>query len=105
MFKKTIWTLMLILTLPAVLTAHGGSHKRVMGTISKVEAANIDITTADGHEVAVALTSKTHFMTHKKKAEAEDAKVGMRVIVELSTDGTAETVRLGKMTSPPPKTH
>jgi len=101
MFKRTIPMLMLLLALPVVLLAHGGSHKKVMGTISKLEVANMQITTTDGHEVDVALTSKTHFMKNKKKAAATDAKVGMRVVVELSTDGTAETVRLGKMTSTP----
>jgi len=104
MFKRIIAMLILILALPAVLLGHGGSHKKVMGTISKVEAAKIHITTTDRHDVDVALTSKTHFTKMKKKAAATDAKVGMRVVVELSTDGKAETVHLGKMTATPLKT-
>ena len=105
MLKRIIAILMLSLALPALLLAHGGSHKKVMGTISGVDVAQLHVTTTDGHDTDVPLTSKTVFMKGKKKVAATDAQVGMRVVVELSTDGTAETVRLGKMVSAPAKTH
>lgn len=106
MFKKTISILILTWALPAFVLAHGGSHKKVAGTISRIESAKLHVTTKEGHDIQVALTSKTSFVNDKKKASREDAKVGMRVVVELTSDGkTAEKVHLGRMSTAPQKKH
>lgn len=106
MFKKTISILILTCALPALVLAHGGSHKKVTGTISRIESAELHVTTKDGHDTHVVLTSTTSFVNDKKKASRKDAKVGMRVVVELTSDGkNAEKVHLGKMSKVPQKQH
>lgn len=102
MLKRMIATLMVI-ALPVVVFAHGGSHKKVMGTISKIEATKLHITTADSHDSDVALTSKTRFTLNKKASSLKAVKAGMRVVVELSSNGTAEAIHLGKMDPKPAK--
>lgn len=104
MLRRITSMLSLMLVLPALLLAHSGSHKKVMGTIVRIEVTNIHIRTTDGNDVNVALTSKTSFTKDKRKAEATDARVGMRVVVELSADGTAEAVQLGKIPPTPAAT-
>ncbi|HVT04022.1 MAG TPA: hypothetical protein VHL58_11695 [Thermoanaerobaculia bacterium] len=77
--------------------AHGGTGKKVMGTISKVEATRIHLKLKDGHDSDITLTAKTRFEIGEKTATMKDAVVGRRAVVSLAKDGTAEEVSLGKM--------
>lgn len=96
---KRIVSILVVAALPVVALAHGGSHKKIMGTISKVEAARLHITTKDGHDSDVTITSNTKFDLNKKASSMKAVQRGMRVVVELSSKGTAEMVHLGKMDS------
>lgn len=102
MLKRMI-AVLVVAALPVVALAHSGSHKKVMGTISKIEATRLHITTKDGKDSDVKITSKTKFTLNKKASSLKAAKPGMRVVVELSSKGPAETVHLGKMDPKAPK--
>jgi len=77
--------------------AHGGTGKKVMGTITKVENMKIHLKLKDGHDSDIALTAKTRFEIGEKTATVKDAVAGRRAVVSLAKDGTAEEVSLGKM--------
>lgn len=79
--------------------AHGGGHKKIMGTITKIDATMIHVKSADGHDNDVKLTAKTRFEIGEKKASFKDAVAGRRAVIAIATDGTAEEVSLGKMTT------
>ena len=88
---------------PGTLLAHEG-HNHVMGTVTAVDATHVEIKTKDGKSSSVPLTAATkYYKGSKGKAAgaASDLKVGVRVMIDLEKDGTAEVVRLpaGKMPS------
>lgn len=96
MFRKIAVTFMLVVALPALVLAHGGSHKKVMGTVSKIETTKLHIKASDGHDSHVVFTASTAFVKNGKKASVKDVTVGSRVVVELTSKGTAEKVTVGK---------
>lgn len=73
MLKRTTAGL-LIAALPVVALAHGGTHKKVVGTISKVETTKLHITTKDAHDSDVTITSKTKFMLNKRAKTIQSGK-------------------------------
>lgn len=81
--------------------AHGGSHKKVEGKITKVDAQMLHVAAKGGKETMVELTPETKFMVGKSVGAASDAHVGMRVIVHLMPDGSkAEEVHLPAAKAP-----
>lgn len=95
--KKLVAMTVLALFASVAAFAHGGAHKKVMGTITNLDGQTLHIKTKDGHDSHVSLTSKTKYVLSGKAAAAKDIKTGMRVVVNLATDGTAEQVQLGKI--------
>ena len=90
-------TLIAALALPSALLAHAGHPHRVMGTVSAISATQIDVKTADGTIVAIALDAKTVYRSGKTKIDAKAVKLGERVVVSaLQAEGaklaTAQTV-------------
>lgn len=87
------------LAFPSVLLAHEGHPHRVMGTVSAMTATQIDVETADGKTVAIALDAKTVYQSGKSKVDAKMVKVGERVVVSAvqakgAKIATAQTVQL-----------
>ncbi|MGH9315791.1 MAG: DUF5666 domain-containing protein [Thermoanaerobaculia bacterium] len=83
-----------ILVVPQILLAHGtGSH--VMGTVTAVDSAHIEVKTQDGQPVSVPINSSTKYFKGKAGAAATDVTVGARVVVHRGKDGVATEVRLG----------
>jgi hypothetical protein len=82
-----------LLTVPVALLAHGHGH--VQGTVSSIDAAKIDVKTADGKSRQVALTGKTKYVRGETAAKIGDVKPGERVVVHLGEDGSALEVHLG----------
>ncbi len=99
--KKLLASAVVFLMLPLTVLAHSGSHKKVMGTVSKVEASRLHLTAKDGKDVHVPLTAKTKYLHSGKVVAGTHLTPGMRVVVELSKDGTAELVRIGKSGAAP----
>jgi len=101
MFRKIAVTFMLVVALPALVLAHSGSHKKVLGTVSRIEKSKLHIKTSDGRDSHVELNDKTAFVKSGKKASAKDVMPGSRVVVELTTKGAAEKVTIGKTMKAP----
>jgi hypothetical protein len=80
-----------VLAVPEALLAHG---KKVMGTVTAVDAGNIEVKTTDGKTVKVKLTGKTKYMKGDADATSGDVKPGMKVSVHLADDGSAGEVHL-----------
>lgn len=81
--------------------AHAGSHKKVEGKITKVDAQMLHVAAKGGKETMVVLTPQTRFMVGKSAGTASDAHEGMRVIVHLTPDGSkAEEVHLPAAKAP-----
>ncbi|HEY6052050.1 MAG TPA: hypothetical protein VIZ58_12420 [Thermoanaerobaculia bacterium] len=77
---------------PGVLFAHGHGH--VQGTVVRIDAARIEVKTADGKPQQVVLTPKTKFVRGDAAATIGDVKPGERVVVHLGEDGSALEVHL-----------
>ena len=80
-----------VLAVPEALFAHG---KKIMGTVTAVDAGSIEVKTTDGKTAKVSLTDKTKYMKGEKAAANGDVKPGLRVSVHLADDGTAAEVYL-----------
>lgn len=75
--------------------AHGGSHKKVAGKITKVESGMLHISGKGGKETLVHLTPDTRYMVGKAPGSVSDAQPGLRIVVHLTPDGSkAEEVHL-----------
>jgi hypothetical protein len=96
MSKRIAAILILALTIPTLAFAHSGSHRKVMGTISKIEARKFHVSVKDGHDTDVPFTTKTSFVRNGKTVTAKDVVVGSRVVIELTSKGVAEKVTVGK---------
>ena len=82
--------------MPGFLLAHEG-HK-VMGTVTAVDAKQVEVKDKDGKTVSIALTTATKFMRPAASAGAKsqavslaDVKVGQRVVVAVSEEGEKMT--------------
>ena len=82
---------LVVLAVPAGLLGHG---KKVMGTVTAVDAGSIEVKTTDGKMIRVSLTPKTQYMKGEKAAESGDVKAGLRVSVHLAEDGSAGEVHM-----------
>ena len=85
--------------LPSGVFAHVGHPHRFMGTVSAVDAEQIDVKTKDGTVLTFTLDEKTIYRQGKTKVVGKLPKVGERVVVsamevEEGQMMTAETVQL-----------
>ena len=84
-------------TIPTQLLAHGGHEHKVMGTVTAVDASQLEVTTTDGKKATILLSEETKYLRGKSSVAAADIKIGERIVVTLiETDGkqTAKEVRL-----------
>ncbi len=66
--------------------AHGtGQH--VLGTVTAIDAAHIEVKTTKGQSVSVRLTDKTRYKAKGKPKTSEAPSVGDRVVIEATKDG------------------
>ena len=98
-FREGAFVLAFFLLLASIQTAfaHGGAE-HVMGTVSKVSAQSVTVATTNKKVVEVGLNSKTTYTRDDKKVEANDLKVGDRVMIEakeVNEKLVAESVKLG----------
>ena len=102
--RRTVTALLLVAGfMPGLLLAHEG-HK-VMGTVTAVDANQVEVKDKDGKMVSIALTPTTKYLksgattgAKPQAASLADVKVGLRVVVAVSEEGekmTAKEVMLG----------
>ena len=97
------WIVAVVLTVallvPVAALAHAGHPHRFMGTVSAVQAEQIEVTLKDGKTVTFALDEKTVYRQGKTKVVGKLPKAGERVVVsampvEAGKTMTAVTVQL-----------
>lgn len=112
MKRSTVAGLLLIAGLmPGFLLAHEG-HK-VMGTVTAIDANQMEVKDKDGKTVSIALTPTTKYLrpaansgARPQPASLADVKVGQRVVVAVTEEGekmTAKEVTLGAAEKPHPQ--
>jgi hypothetical protein len=72
-----------ILALPGRLLAHEGHAHKVMGTITAIDAARVEVDTKDGKKESYPLTKDTKCMRGKAAAALADVKKGERVVLSV----------------------
>jgi hypothetical protein len=95
--RTTISRFLAATILAATALAHGG-FEHVMGTVSKVSAQSVTVTTAAKKNVEVGINAKTTYTKADKAATAADMKVGDRVVIdatEVNEALTAASVKIG----------
>jgi len=95
---RTLTKLALGLALCAMLVFGHGGLEHVMGTIARISAASIAVTTSDGKTVEVLLDAKTTYSRGTQAIQKTDLKPGDRVVIHAEKAGdklTAHTVEIG----------
>lgn len=82
------------------VSAHEGHSHTVMGTIAKVTATHLDVTTQDGKAQTIVLNDKTVVTMGKMTKKLADLSAGQRVVVDVGEGKaplTAKGIKLGMM--------
>jgi hypothetical protein len=82
---------MALLLAASLAFAHEGHAHTALGTVVRVEKAQLDVKGVDGSAVTFALTEKTAFRRGETSIARADVKVGERVAVEFEEAGQAKT--------------
>ena len=85
-------TIILALLVPVVALAHGNGH--AMGTIDRFENDTLTVTSTDGEELSIQLTSETKIVKGKSKGSRSDIEIGSRVVVHYAKDKSAAEIHL-----------
>lgn len=103
------WALMIVSVAILVINGTAGAHgtgQHIMGTVTAISDAQIDVKTPKGRQLSVRLTDKTTFQPRGKETSGTRPQVGDRVVIEAS--GTAEELTATEImfssASGPPKT-
>lgn len=107
-----LFSLVAGMALPLRATAHEGHLHRVLGSITAVDAAHIEVRSREGESVSVLLEKETRVRRGEKLITAAEVKTGERVAVSyVEKEGRklAREVRLGGAQAPartpaPPQT-
>ncbi|MEO5894977.1 MAG: hypothetical protein ABIS06_04700 [Vicinamibacterales bacterium] len=81
--KKLLVVLAFALTLGQVASAHEGHGSKVMGTVTAISSAQLQVTTAPGKVSTIVLNDKTKIMKGKSLQKATDIHVGDRIVVAV----------------------
>jgi hypothetical protein len=99
--KGCLPALLVAVSVTAAL-AHGG-FEHVQGTVSKISAQTVTVTTAAKKSVEVGINAKTTYTRGDKTVAASDMKVGDRVVIdatEVNEALVAASVKLGAAAAP-----
>jgi len=83
----------------AQLWAH--DNFRVIGTISKLQATQVDVKTKDGATVSIEIDKQTLVWRDKKKVPATELKMGLSVVVDAYGDSEEDLLALDVTIVPP----
>jgi hypothetical protein len=80
----------------AVASAHQGHSHSILGTVKEISEERMVVTTKEGKEAAILLTTDTKYSKGKAVAKRTDLTVGSRVSIQVKDDGTtAVSVKIG----------
>ena len=97
-----VLSLLFFLIVPGL--AHEGHEHRVMGTVTAVEKAHLEVETKDGKKVSILLDKKTKYLEGKTAATLADIKVGDRIVLTVVEEGDRITAREVLLAQDPTKT-
>jgi hypothetical protein len=101
MIRRLLTVAILITAIVVPAFAHDGHVHKILGTISKVDANQVEIQGTDGKKVMVALNDKTRILKGTVKAALVDLKEGTRVVIEAEGEPlVAKTLRLAAAPAP-----
>lgn len=105
--RRLLLAVMVALTLAPLVSAHEGHDQKIMGTVSAITDARLDVKTTAGKMTSITLTNKTKVVHGTMPMTMGDVKVGDRVVVTASAEGKgpliAKEVRLGAASAKPKK--
>ncbi len=81
------------------LSAH--DNFRVIGTISKLQATQLDVKTKEAGTVSIAIDKQTVVWRDKKKIPASELKMGLSVVVDAYGDSEEDLLALDVTIVPP----
>jgi ribosome maturation factor RimP len=94
---SSILAVMIALVLCVSVAEAAKGAKPLRGKITKVDGANVTITTKDGTETTVATTDSTEVTINGEKKTVADLPTGKNARVTLGEDGkTATAISVGK---------
>ena len=96
--------LVVAIALPSVVLAHAGHPHRFMGTVSAVQAEQIDVETKDGEMLTFKLDEKTIYRQGKTKVIGKLPTVGQRVVVSAMEVEERQTMTAATVQLPVPAT-
>jgi len=85
-------TFLLLLLAATTAFAHAGHVHKYLGTITSINGDEVVIHTTDAKDVTFVVTKATAFKRGEKDAPRADMAAGMRVSVQLATDGKSALV-------------
>ncbi len=90
---KRLLALLLVLCSPLVFAHNGLEH--VMGTVAKISASSLEVTTPAGKNVTVMLDAATKWMKGTSAVPAASVKQGERVVIHARPqNGKLEAVEI-----------
>jgi hypothetical protein len=92
-FRKTVFLTSALVVFAAV---HAFAHDefRIVGTLSKVEKTQLQVTTAEGKRYKIKLDSQTLISRDKNKVSADELKQGRTVVVDAIGDSEEDLLAL-----------
>ena len=85
MRRLTVMILLFVaVTIPARLLAHEGHEHKVMGTVTAVDADQVEVAMTDGKKATILLSKGTKYLKGKAPITAAEIKVGERIVVVVT---------------------
>lgn len=108
--RSAVVAMVALLAGAGAVVAHEGHAHKVMGTVTALDAARIEVDTKEGKKESFVLTKDTKYLKGKLAAAASDVRVGARVVlsvVEKEGKKSVTEVLLGEEAKPaaPPQKH
>ncbi len=96
--RIAVFAVALLVAGALTVAAHEGHAHTIMGTITAVQATQVDVKTTDGKPHSITLNDKTAITRGTAKLSAKDLAVGQRVVVDVGDGKTpllARAVKVG----------
>jgi hypothetical protein len=98
------WIVVMGLTIAltaAVVPLFAHDNFRIIGTLTRVEKALIDVKNADGKTLTIKVDKQTEFVRDRKKIDASEIKTGQSVVVDAYGDSEKDLLALEVRIVPP----
>ena len=95
--KSIALTISALLLVSAVAFAHG-NEQHVIGTVAKIDANSVTVSTVAGGNTVVSIVAATKFVKGEAAVTIKDVKVGDRVVIHAKPVGKtleASEVKIG----------